>query len=116
MNRSAILLVLALGLAGYGVYTALFIPAMLIGQPVPLLLIGFLAQVVCALVAAAGLARDRAWAGLVVLLFAASVAATQVAEGFILQIVPYLRAVFIAAAAIVGALFVAAYVGRRSTT
>jgi len=115
MERHAVLLIIALGLAGYSVYTALFIPAMLIGEPVPLLLIGFLAQVVFGLVAAAGIARDQSWAIIAVLLFVAGVVFTQLVDGFILQIVPYLRAVFVSVIAIVGAFVLTAYLQRRNT-
>jgi hypothetical protein len=49
MNRSAASLLLAIVLAGYGIYRALFVPTMLVGPPVPLLLIGFLLQAVSVL-------------------------------------------------------------------
>ena len=53
-DRSTALLLIAVALAGYGLYIGAYIPAMLVGQPVPLLLIGFVLQVVCALAAAVG--------------------------------------------------------------
>lgn len=40
-DRSTALLLIAVMLAGYGVYIAGHVPAMLVGQPVPLLRIGF---------------------------------------------------------------------------
>jgi hypothetical protein len=36
-DRSTALLLIAVALAGYGVYIAGYVPAMLVGQPVPLL-------------------------------------------------------------------------------
>jgi len=43
-DRSTALLLIAVLLAGYGVYIAGHVPAMLVGPPVPLLLIGFVVQ------------------------------------------------------------------------
>jgi hypothetical protein len=62
-DRSTALLLIAVALAGYGVYIAAYVPAMLLGQPVPLLLIDFVVQAVCALVAAVGVWRGRPWMG-----------------------------------------------------
>jgi len=112
MERPTVLVIIALGLALYGVWTALYVPAMLVGGPQPLLLIGFVAQAVLALAAAATVARRHAWATPLVLAFAAAVVVTQLVEGFALQIVPYLRAVFIAVATVVGAIALSAYLRR----
>jgi len=98
-------------LLGYGIYTALYIPAMLVGPPVPLLLIGFIAEAVFAIAAAVGMWTRQPWASVVVLLLGVSIAATQVFE-ILLGIVPYLRAVLIAVLAIVGALLLAQYINR----
>jgi hypothetical protein len=105
---------IALVLAAYGVYTALYIPAMLVGAPAPLLLIGFLAQAVCALAAAFGLWTNRGWAGVVIVLLGISITATQLFE-VLLGIVPYMRAVLISVLAIAGSLALAAYVRRQSS-
>ena len=113
MTRSAALSLIAVGLAGYGVYTALYLPAMLVGPPMPLLVICFLAQVVCALAAAIGLWIGQRWAAAAVLLLAASIAATQLIE-VLLGILPYLRAVLVAVLAIVAALLFVSYLGRRA--
>ncbi|MDX2168024.1 MAG: hypothetical protein SF182_13200 [Deltaproteobacteria bacterium] len=112
MERGPLLWLIALGLALYGAWTALYVPAMLVGESSPLLLLGLLAQAVFALAAAAGIARGFAWAAGAVLLFAAAVVFTQLVEGFVLQIAPYLRSVGIAVATVVGALAVCALVGR----
>ena len=113
VSRSAALPLIALVLAGYGIYTALYIPAMLVGPPTVLLLICFLAQAVCAIAAAVGVWSDQRWAAAAVLLLGFSIAATQLVE-ILLGIVPMLRAVLIAVLAIVAAFVLAAYLrGQR---
>jgi hypothetical protein len=115
VERSAALPLLALILAGYGVYTALYIPGMLVGPPTPLLLMCFIAQALFAVVAAVGMWTDQRWAAAPILLLGASIAATQLIE-ILLGIVPMLRAVLIAVLAILGAFGLAAYVRGRSLT
>ena len=115
-DRSTALLLIAVALAGYGVYIAGYVPAMLIGQPVPLLLIGFVLQAVCALAAAVGVWRGQPWAAGVVVLLGVSIAATWLIEGFVLGIVAYLHALLVAVLAIVVALIIAAYVNRQPRT
>lgn len=112
-DRSTALLLIAVALAGYGVYIAGYVLAMLIGEPVPLLLIGFVLQAMCALAAAVGVWRGQGWAGGVVLLLGASIAATWLIEAFVLGIVAYLHALLVAVLAIVIALIVAAYINRQ---
>ena len=112
-DRSAALVVIAVTLAGYGVYIAAYVPAMLVGPPMPFLLIGFVLQVVCALAAAIGVWRGRRWAASAVLLLGASIAATALIEGFVLGIVAYLHALLVAVLAIVIAMIIAAYVNQR---
>lgn len=106
---------IALILAGYGVYTALYVPGMLVGPSTPLLLICFIAQAVFAIAAAVGVWGDQRWAAAPVLLLGASIAATQLIE-ILLGIVPMLRAVLIAVLAIVGAVVLAAYLRGRPLT
>lgn len=112
-DRSSALLLIAGALGAYGVYIAAYVPAMLVGQPVPLLLIGFVLQVVCALAAAVGVWRGRPWAAATVVLLGASIAATWLIEGFVLGIVAYLHALLVAGLALVVALVIAAFVNRR---
>ncbi len=109
MNRSAALLLIGLVVGGYGVYTALYIPAMLVGPPAPLLLIGFLAQVACALAAGVGLCTNRSWAGVALILLGGSIAATQLFE-LLIGVVPLARALVIAVAALVAALLLARWI------
>jgi hypothetical protein len=113
MNRSTALLLIAVALAGYGVYIAAYVPAMLLGRPVPLLLIGFVLQVLCALAAAFGVWRGLPWAAGAVMLLGVSIAATWLIEGFVLGIVAYLHALLVAVLAIAVALVIAAYVNRQ---
>lgn len=113
MNRSTTLLLIAVGLVVYGVYAASFVPGMLVGRSVPVLLIGFVLQAVCALAAAFGVWRGRRWAAGVMLLLGASIAVTWLFEGFILGIVAYLRALLVAVIALVMTLIIAAYVNRQ---
>jgi len=115
MNRSTTLLLIAVVLAGYGVYAASFVPAMLVGSRMPALLIGFVLQAVCALAAAFGVWRRRRWAAGAVMLLGVSVAGTWLVEGFILGIVAYLHALLVAAIAVIVTLVIAAYVNRQSS-
>jgi hypothetical protein len=111
-DRSTALLLIAVALAGYGVYIASYVPALLFGHA-PLLLIGFVLQAVCALASAVGVWRDQRWAAGVVVQLGVCVAATWLVEAFVLGIVAYLHALLVAVFAIVIALIVAAYVKRR---
>ena len=109
MNRSTALLLIAVALAAFGIYRALYIPGMLIGPPEPLLLIGFLLQAAFGIVAGVAVWRSARWASLAIVLLGASVAATALFE-VLLGIIPYLRALLDAVVAIIGTFFIAAYV------
>lgn len=113
-NRSAALILIAVALAGYGVYIGSFVPGMLFGQSLPLLLICFVLQAVCALAAALGVWRGQPWASRVVVVLGVAVAATALVEAFVLGIVGYLHALLVAAAAIVIVAIIAAYLNRRA--
>ena len=93
-------MLIAVGLGGYGLYRALYLPAMLIGPLIPLLLVGFLLQAVFGILAGIGVWRGARSAPLVVVLLGASIAATAFIEGFVFGIVAYLRALLEAVAAI----------------
>jgi hypothetical protein len=109
MPRQSVLQLVAVVLAAYGIWTALYIPAMLVGPTNPLLLICFVLQVVAALLAAVGLWGDQGWAATAVLVLGAAIAATQLIE-VLLGILPYLRAVVVAVLAIVGALLLVRFI------
>ena len=112
-DRALALRLTALALAAYGVYIASHVAAMLVGPTSALLLIGFVLQAVCALVAAVGVWRGDRWAAGAVVLLGIVVAATWLVEAFVLGIVAYLRALLIALFAIVAAVVVAMYLNRR---
>jgi hypothetical protein len=113
-NRPTVLLLIGIVLAAYGIYAAVHLPAMLIGRPEPLLVLGFLLQTTFALAAAVAVWRRLSWAGLSVILLGASITATVLVEAFVLGIVAYLWALLVAVVAIVTALVVAAYLGSGS--
>ena len=113
MNRSTSLLAIALGLVGFGIYRGLYIPGMLIGPRMPLLLIGFLLQAIFGVVAGLGVGLGAPWSPLAIVLLGASAAATSLVEGFVLGIVAYLRALLEAVVAIIVAVLLAAYVRDR---
>jgi|SRR5579864_313964 len=114
MNRSVVLLLIAVALAVYGVYIASYVPGMLVGPSVPLLLIGLVLQAACALAAAFGVWRGARWTAGAVMLFGASVAGTWLLEAFVLGIVAYLHAVLVAGIAGVISLLIAMYINRQS--
>ena len=113
-NRSTALILIALALAGYGLYMGSYVLGMLVGQPPVLLLICFVLQVVCAFAAAIGVWRCHSWASGAVVALGLAVAVTSLVEAFVLGIVAYLHALLIAVAAIVIVLIIAAYVNRRT--
>jgi hypothetical protein len=113
MNRSTALLLIAVALAGYGVYVASYVPALLVRPIVPGLLIGFVLQAVCALAAAFGVWRGRPWATAALVLLGLSIAGTWLFEAFVLGIVAYLRALLVAVIALVITLGIAVYLNRQ---
>lgn len=115
MNRSTALLLIALVLAVFGIYRALYVPGMLMGPPVPLLLVGFVLQAVLGIVAGVGVWRGATWAPLAIVLLGASVAATALFE-VILGIIAYLRALLDAAVAIIVTILLAAYVRQAGSS
>ena len=104
MDRSIGLLLIALLLAGFGLYTGLNGIALLVGFTSPLLMLTFLAQGVLAIAAAFGVARAQPWAAGVLLVLAIVVALTVLIEAFVLGILPWLYAILISVIAIVLAL------------
>ena len=78
MDRSIGLLLIALLLAGFGLYTGLNGIALLVGFTSPLLMLTFLAQGVLAIAAAYGVARAQPWAAGVLLVAGAAPAGPHV--------------------------------------
>lgn len=116
MNRSTTLLLMAVALAGYGVYAASYVPGMLVGSPVPVLLMAWILQAVCALAAAVGVWRGRRWAAGALVLLGVSIAGTWLFLAFVLGIVAYLYAMLAAVIALVITLVMAAYMKRLGST
>ena len=112
VERHTALLLLAIALAAYGVYHALYAIAMLPGLASPLLFFAFALQAALAILAAIGVWRQQRWAAAALLLLGASIAATALVEAFFLGIIGWLYALLIAIAAIVIALLLGAYVNR----
>jgi hypothetical protein len=113
MNRSTTLVLIAVALAGYGVYAASYVPPMLVALLVPTMLVGFVLQAVCALAAAFGVWRGQRWAAGVVVLLGLCIAGTWLFEGFILGLVAYLRALLVAVIALIVTVAIACYVNRQ---
>ncbi len=111
-NRSTTPILIAVALAGYGVYIGSYVPGMLFGQSLLLLLICFVLQSGCALAAAIGVWRGQSWASGVVVALGVAVAATSLVEAFVLGIVAYLPALLVAVVAIVIVVVIAAYLNR----
>jgi hypothetical protein len=112
MQRRSAVAVIAVAFAVFGVYIATFVPPLLVGPPAPLLLAGFVIQACAALLAAFGIWRGAGWAPGMVILLGAAIAATELAEGFVLGIISYDHALAISLVALLVTIGVAVYVGR----
>jgi hypothetical protein len=112
VERSLALLLIAGVLGAYGVWQALRAITMIPGLTSPLLFLAFALQAVLAILAAVGIWRRQRWAGAVLLLLGASIAATALVEAFVLGIIAWLYALLLSVAAIVIALLLGAYVNR----
>jgi hypothetical protein len=111
MDRSTARLIIAIALTVFGGYRALFLPGLLNGSS-PMLFTGFLLQAVFGIAAGFGVWRGAAWAPHVIALLGASIAATALIEGYVLEIVAALRALLEAVVAIIACLILAAHVRR----
>jgi hypothetical protein len=109
MSRSGIRTILTVALAGYGVYVASYLRAMLPGQAAPGLVALFALQTFCAITAAVGVWRRRPWAADVVVALGVAIATTWVIEGFLLRIVPYLQVLAVVVGALAVTFVVAVY-------
>jgi hypothetical protein len=110
LDRTVALRGIAIVLAGWGIWRALYIPGMLGHAPSTLLLLGFLLQAICGIAAGIGVWRARSWAPLLIVLLGLSIALTAFIEGFVLEIAAALYALLGAVAAILLALLLAAWV------
>ncbi len=102
---------IALLFVAYAVYTASFVPALIVA-PVVILLFGTLAKAILALVAAVGVWTERPWAGTLVILTGVAIAVVWLLDAFALGIVPYLYAIGAALVAVVVAIAIATYLQR----
>src|SRR5690349_5513070 len=112
MHRHPLTVAIALGLAAYGLYTASFVPPLLVSASAPALLVCFVAQACAAIAAAAGVWQRRGWAAGATILLGVAIATTEIYEGFVLGIIAYNQALLFAFVSIALALAVAMYVGR----
>ena len=116
MNRSMGVTAIAIVLAAYGLYVASFVPGLAVAPAVPILLVAFVAQVVAAFVAAAGVWFERPWATAVLVVLGLCIAATWLFEGFVLGLVAYLHALAVAVVALVLCVMAAFYVRHQRAT
>ena len=112
MERHTGLLLIAIALAAYGSYHALYAIAMLPAPASPLLWVAFALQAVLAILAAVGVWRHQRWAAAALLLLGAAISATALVEAFVLGSIGWLYALLIAIAAILIAVLLGAYVNR----
>lgn len=113
MNRSTALLLIALALAGFGIYRALYLPGMLVDPQVPLLVVAFFFQAVFGIAAGVGVWLRARWAPLAIGLLCAAIVVAAVI-GIVLGFVAYLRALLEAVVAIVVAVLLIAFVRNRN--
>ncbi len=109
MSRSGLRTIVTVALAGYGVYVATYLLAMLPGPAPPGLVALFALQAFCAIAAAVGVWRRRPWAADAVLALGVAIATTSVIEGFLLRIIPYLQVLAVGVGALTVAFVIAVY-------
>ena len=116
MSRSGIRTLISVALAGYGLNVASYLPAMLASPAPPGLVALFALQASCSIVAAVGVWRHRPWAADAVIALGVMVATTSIIEGFLLGLVPYLRALLVVVAALTLTFVVAVYLNDTPNT
>ena len=113
MDRTTVRGGIALAFLLYGLYTASFVPGLVVAPAVPILLIGTLAKAALACAAAFGVWTGRSWAPAAMVLTGVVIAALWLIEGFVLGIVAYLYALGAAVLAIAVTFVSAAYLSER---
>jgi hypothetical protein len=106
------MMLIGIGLLIYGVYTASFVPGMLIGAPMPLILAGFLVQAVAAIAGGIGVLLGSSWAPAAVIVLGIAIALTEIVEGFVLGLISYDRALAVGVAGVLITFLIAIYVRR----
>ena len=101
---------IAVGFVLYALYTASFLPGMLVAPTVPILLFGTISKTVLAFACAVGIWTGRPWAPVLVMLTGIVIAVLWMVYGFVLGIVAYLYGVAMAVTAVLLTLIMAAYV------
>jgi hypothetical protein len=113
MSRDAVTTVVVVTLVAYGLYIGSYVPPMLVGSPPVSMLLGFIVQTIAAIAAAVGVWQQRAWAPLMLIVLGAAIALTQIIQGFVLGLVGYNQAVFVAVVALVLTTLTAIYFDRN---
>jgi hypothetical protein len=110
-----VLRVIAVGFFLYALYTASFVPGMLVAPVYPVLLIGTIAKTVLAFACGIGIWMGRSWAPALVVLTGIVIAVLWLFYGFVLGIVAYLYGIAMAVAAVLVAMILAVYVRGASS-
>jgi hypothetical protein len=116
MGREPLTVLVVVGLVVYALYIGAYIPPMLVGTPPVLVLIGFLAQVVAALLGAAGTWWRQPWAPHAIVGLGVAIAATAIVEGFVLGLIALNHALAVAVLALAIAFVIAVYVSRSAAS
>lgn len=103
---------IAILFVAYAVYTASFVPGLIVGRIVPVLLVGTVAKAVLALAAAVSVWRADAWASTLVVLTGVAIAVVWLMDAFALGIVAYLYAIGAAVLALLITFAIAIYLQR----
>jgi hypothetical protein len=109
-------MLIGIGLLLYGLYTASFIPGLLVGAPMPLILVGFLVQAVAAIAAGVGVFLASGWTPAAVIVLGMAIALTEIVEGFVLGLISYDRALAVGVAGVVITFLIAIYLRRPRIT
>lgn len=114
MSRDPLTVLIVVGLIVYAVYIGSYVPPMLVGTPPILVLIGFVAQTVAALMGGVGTWWHRSWAPLAIVVLGVAIAATAIVEGFLLGLIALNHALLTAVIGLAVTIVTALYVGRGS--
>lgn len=114
MNRVALLKLIGVIFAIYGVYRALLLPALFAEPTEPVLLACLLIETLAAFAAAVGLFVLAGWAPIATIVLGAAIAATELVEASFFGIIALDRAILVGAAAILVAIAIATLAAHRS--
>lgn len=113
MNRPALLKLIGVVFAIYGIYRALLLPALFVGPTEPALLACLLIETIAAFAAAIGLWRDDRWAPIATIVLGAAIAATALVEAAFFGIIALDRAILTGVVAVLVAIAIAMFASRR---